>query len=43
VQWCTTNAECPAEAKTCEEISETNPQKICKCLTEECINGETGP
>lgn len=43
VQMCTTNAECPAESKTCQEISAENSQKICKCLTEECSNGEPYP
>jgi hypothetical protein len=36
VQMCTTNAECPAETKSCKAISEENPQTICcKASSEE--------
>jgi hypothetical protein len=44
VQLCTTIADCPATAKSCVAMSEADEssQKICKCLTEECVN-KTNP
>ena len=34
VQTCTSGADCPQSAKTCDVISTTNSTKICKCETD---------
>jgi hypothetical protein len=34
VQTCTQTTDCPDSAKSCEAISSTNTQKICKCSTD---------
>lgn len=34
VQTCTTSADCPNAAKTCEAVSASNTQLICKCSTD---------
>lgn len=38
VQKCTSSAECPDTAKTCDVVSTTNSQKICKCSTDALCN-----
>jgi hypothetical protein len=35
VQTCTDTNDCPDSSKTCEAISATNSQKICKCATDQ--------
>ncbi|HYO58138.1 hypothetical protein [Archangium sp.] len=35
VQTCTTGTDCPESAKTCDALSPTNSQKICRCTTSE--------
>jgi hypothetical protein len=38
VQTCTSSADCPDTAKTCEAVSASNTQKICKCSTDALCN-----
>ena len=38
VQTCTSSADCPDTAKTCDVLSATNPQKICQCSTDALCN-----
>jgi hypothetical protein len=37
VQLCISLVDCPPEADSCEGLSGTNTQKICKCPTKECV------
>jgi hypothetical protein len=37
VQLCTTRADCPPKAVSCEALSGANPQRVCKCSTKECV------
>lgn len=39
VQVCTTSANCPDTAKTCEALSADNPTKICRCKAGLCMGG----
>jgi hypothetical protein len=39
VQLCITLMDCPTEADRCASVSDTNPQRICKCPTQECVGG----
>ena len=41
VQTCTSSADCPDSAKTCEAISATDTNMICKCTTDAlCASGD---
>jgi hypothetical protein len=40
VQTCTGSFDCPDSAKTCEAVSSTNSQKVCKCSTTQLCNIE---
>ena len=40
VQTCTGSFDCPDSAKTCEAVSATYTQKVCKCSTNELCNIE---
>ncbi|WP_375770933.1 hypothetical protein NR798_08530 [Archangium gephyra] len=37
VQLCTTRADCPPKALSCDALSGAEPQRVCKCPTKECV------
>lgn len=41
VQTCSTSADCPESAKTCDALSSTNTTKICRCSTNELCQRDT--
>lgn len=42
VQTCTSSADCPDAAKTCDAVSATDTRSICKCSTAELCNQMSG-